>query len=361
MKILYGVQGTGNGHISRARKMAAHFRARGADVTWLFSGRERDRLFDMEVFGDFEHRTGLTMSMQAGRLSYRQTVAEAKPLRFLRDVATLDLAPYDLVVTDFEPVTAWAAKLRGKPSIGIGHQYVFAHPVPRNPGNPLANGVLRWFAPATIAIGLHWHHFDCDILPPIIDTRLAPTGERSHTLVYLPFEDQAAITALLHRFPEQRFVQYAPSLSDNIRGNVVLRNTSLHGFRSDLVAATGVICNAGFELVSEALHLGLPVLVKPVHGQIEQLSNARALAQLGWGTAVNNLTESILAAWLAERTAVQVRYPDVAAALVDWLLSGEWNSHHALWETLWDCTRGPVSPHQFRAAGNRISARGLAG
>jgi spore coat polysaccharide biosynthesis predicted glycosyltransferase SpsG len=34
MKILHGVQGTGNGHISRSRKMAAHLRARGAEVTY---------------------------------------------------------------------------------------------------------------------------------------------------------------------------------------------------------------------------------------------------------------------------------------------------------------------------------------
>ena len=52
MKICYGVQGTGNGHIARARIMAQAFALRD-DVTvdFYFSGRDADAYFDMEVFG----------------------------------------------------------------------------------------------------------------------------------------------------------------------------------------------------------------------------------------------------------------------------------------------------------------------
>jgi UDP:flavonoid glycosyltransferase YjiC (YdhE family) len=39
MKILYGVQGTGNGHITRARAMAAEMHAAGVEVDFVFSGR----------------------------------------------------------------------------------------------------------------------------------------------------------------------------------------------------------------------------------------------------------------------------------------------------------------------------------
>ncbi|HCS28312.1 MAG TPA: glycosyltransferase, partial [Spongiibacteraceae bacterium] len=51
MRILYGVQGTGNGHISRARMMARHFTLRGSKVDYLFSGRDLGRYFDMQCFG----------------------------------------------------------------------------------------------------------------------------------------------------------------------------------------------------------------------------------------------------------------------------------------------------------------------
>ena len=53
MKLLYGVQGTGNGHIARARIMAAALAKRSdVEVDFVFTGREPDKYFDMDVFGD---------------------------------------------------------------------------------------------------------------------------------------------------------------------------------------------------------------------------------------------------------------------------------------------------------------------
>ena len=61
MRILYGVQGTGNGHIARARIMAAAFAQRDDfTVDFVFSGRDEDKYFDMEVFGPYRTFRGLT-------------------------------------------------------------------------------------------------------------------------------------------------------------------------------------------------------------------------------------------------------------------------------------------------------------
>lgn len=340
MKILYGVQGTGNGHISRARKMATHLRARGADVTYLLSGRERARLFDMDCFGDFEYRSGLTMVQENGAVQYGPTLTQARPLQFIRDVRELDVHSYDLVISDFEPVTAWAARLANKICMGIGHQYAFHQAIPQTANNLASDLVMRWFAPVDIPIGLHWHHFDLDILPPIIDINLARQGTPQHILVYLPFEQQQKVTALLQRFDNYRFVQYSPDLEDGEAANVGLRRTNLHGFRADLCRASAVICNAGFELVGECLHMGIPALVKPVQGQMEQQSNAFALEQLGWGSALRDLDEGKIRRWLdGERRVAPIVYPDVAAELVDWVLAGDWQNKMSLWNTLWDNTR----------------------
>lgn len=45
MKILYGVQGTGNGHVTRPRIMAKAFADLGVEVDWVFSGRRREDFF----------------------------------------------------------------------------------------------------------------------------------------------------------------------------------------------------------------------------------------------------------------------------------------------------------------------------
>src|SRR5690606_6418112 len=100
MKILYGVQGTGNGHITRARAMAKELKECGVSVDYLFSGREPDKFFDMEAFGDYRVLRGLTFTSKEGRIRPLATLVNSQPLQFWRDVKSLDLAPYDLVITD---------------------------------------------------------------------------------------------------------------------------------------------------------------------------------------------------------------------------------------------------------------------
>jgi UDP:flavonoid glycosyltransferase YjiC (YdhE family) len=97
-----------------------------------------------------------------------------------------------------------------------------------------------------------------------------------------------------------------------------------------------VVCNSGFELISECLHWGKPVLTKPLHGQMEQLSNALALEQLGYASRCNKLSISTLHDWLeAAATPAARRFPDVAAALAGWLAGGCRDSAARLVESLW--------------------------
>ncbi|WP_200821173.1 MJ1255/VC2487 family glycosyltransferase [Oceanicoccus sp. KOV_DT_Chl] len=302
MKILYGVQGTGNGHITRARVMAKQFalaaQIQPIEVTYLFSGRDADKLFDMDCFGKYLHRQGLTFVSEAGEINYQKTLSNNKPLQFIRDIKSLPLSDYDLIISDFEPVTAWAAKLQGKPVLGISHQNSFAYDIPTASTNFIANSIMRNFAPGRWKIGLHWHHFGHPILPPIIDTELKPKACNSSVLVYLPFENQDDVTELLHRFPRQHFVQYSPDLDNGTLHNVQLRKTCHDGFKADLSKSRAVICNAGFELISECLQLNLPILAKPLQGQMEQLSNAAALEKLGYATTLNVLDRETIAEWL---------------------------------------------------------------
>ncbi len=114
MKLLYGVQGTGNGHIARARMMAHHFAKRGIEVQYLFSGRPPEQYFDMAAFGDYWHYVGLTFATEQGRISNIKTLRQLRPLQFIRDLRNIDLSPFDAVITDFEPLTAWAGRLQKK-------------------------------------------------------------------------------------------------------------------------------------------------------------------------------------------------------------------------------------------------------
>ncbi len=337
MKILYGVQGTGNGHLSRARAMAKHFKRHNADVSYVFSGRKREDLFGMDVFGDFDVKSGLTFSIGDGRVSYLKTLLTNNPIRFVREVLALDLSAYDVVVNDFEPVTAWAARLSGKRLICFGHQPAFHHNIPVSGADPLARMVLKYFAPGHVNIGLHWHHFNQPILPPIIHFEADDTPVTDNkVLVYLPFENQQHLIEILRQFPYFDFYVYAPQHAGSDEGNIHLRPFSLEGFQHDLKSAASVMCNAGFELPSECLQLGKKILVKPVHNQMEQASNVLALERLGLASTMQHVDATSIGHWLLQENSNKpMNYPDVAAALVQWILSGDWHDSDTLVNTLW--------------------------
>jgi uncharacterized protein (TIGR00661 family) len=168
MRILYGVQGTGNGHISRCRLMAKALQAEGVQVDYVLSGRDADAYFDMQAFGEYRCLPGLSFATKDGAIDLWATVNRSQPLQLLRDIRQLSLDDYDSIISDFEPVTAWAAKRQNRPVLGISHQASFRYAVPQTGGTPVARFTMRHFAPVQQAVGLHWFHFGHPILPPII-------------------------------------------------------------------------------------------------------------------------------------------------------------------------------------------------
>lgn len=342
MRVFFGIQATGNGHITRARALAPKLRAAGVDVTYLFTGRPREQLFEMEAFGDFRWLPGLTFATRRGKVRYLRT-AMRNPLRsFLKDVRSLDLSGYDLVVTDFEPVTSWAARRQRIPTIGIGHQYAFDYAIPKTGETFLAVQVMKRFAPATIGLGVHWHHFNQPLLPPVIETNVAnPPRQEDKIIVYLPFEEVPHVVSVLKHFPLHQFHVY--SAAADKAGPACRRFEHIHikplsreGFQSDFADAAGVICNSGFELSSEALLTGKKLLVKPLHGQMEQLSNALAIELLRFGQVMHSLDGTMIKNWLNNAKPVRVRYPDVAQRVVDWFLAGDWRVTQPWIDGIWD-------------------------
>lgn len=324
MKILYGVQGTGNGHLTRARIMAKAFAAVGAQVDWIFSGRDRENYFDMADFGDFQSYRGMTFATRHGKVQLLKTIMKSNLAQFYTDIKQINVEGYDFIINDFEPVSAWAAKRAGKRVIGISHQNAFLYNIPKADCNPVINWFMRNFAPVSLPIGLHWHHFNQPILPPLVESSHYPNISTPKVyLVYLPFRELDDILPTLREFTGYDFFIYQPVSHAYDINHIHVRPFSREGFQQDLHRCEGVICSAGFELPSEAIHLGKKILVQPVAGQMEQQSNAIALEKLGYGRATMQLDATTLGEWLPQKPPVKPRhYPDVASALVQWLMNG---------------------------------------
>ncbi|MEJ5357814.1 MAG: glycosyltransferase family protein [Desulfobacterales bacterium] len=352
LRILYGVQGTGNGHLSRSREIVRCLKSRGHDVRVIVSGRPAERLWDMEDFEPYRVLPGLTFATRRGRLEPLRTLAGLKLLRFYADIRGEDVRGIDLVITDFEPITARIARRHRLPAIGIGHQYAFRHRIPVAGFDPAAWFILRCFAPARFTLGLHWHPFGQPLLPPVLP-RL-PAGDPPFTadrlLVYLPFEEEEDIRRLLHPFTDRRFVIYHPLDRAHDEGHLRWRLPSRSGFLRALAESAGVITNAGFELASEALQLGKKILVKPLRGQMEQLSNARALSLLGLGSVMKRLDRHAVEEFLARPAGVRVRYPDMAGRIAQWISACRWEETAGLVRGAWGDTVFPAGTAAGAAA-----------
>jgi uncharacterized protein (TIGR00661 family) len=339
-RIIYGVQGTGNGHISRAGAMNKALDATGLyDVHWVMSGRPEQPLMCCDKYDWYR---GMTFATSNGRIEILKTITGNNAHQFIRDIRELRLDDYDLIITDFEPVVAWSARRQGRDVLGIGHQYAFNYKVPVADGRRISKLTLKYFAPAATKVGLHWHHFDQPILPPIVDMHSARLDQKAiddKVLVYLPFENQDALVQLFREMPQWQFYIYSAEMEDYNLNNIHTRAISKTGFKNDLVTADAIITNSGFELISECLTLGKRILTKPLHGQIEQLSNARALSALGYATVINAIDRQTVCDWLKEKpVAWKVNYPDVAGAITGWIGERDRVSVAELAASLWQQT-----------------------
>ena len=283
MKILLGVQGTGNGHISRSRELIKNL-LEHAEIDVLLSGchHEVDLGFDIKYRCD-----GLGfMFGKKGGIDYRRSIRNCSPYRLFSDIRALPVENDDLVLTDFEPITAWAARMKNVPSLAISHQASFLSPkIPRPENtNSFQEFILKWYAPGTSAIGLHFEEYDDYIHKPIIRREIKHTTIRNngHYTVYLPSYDEKFLTRLLKGLDVKwdifsKHHKSEPYTEDNVTVNPIDNERFVKSFST----CEGILCNAGFETPSEAIYMGKKMLVVPMKRQYEQQCNAEALKRLG--------------------------------------------------------------------------------
>ena len=346
MKILFGVQGTGNGHVSRCRTLAKALKVAGADVDYIFSGRDPKDYFDMQAFGNYTTYRGVSFATMNGKINFRKTVQRIRAFRLVKDVRELDLSKYDCIISDFEPVSAWAAHYQHRNCLGISNQAVCQYLKPKEYGL-IANVIMKYYAPVTNPIGLHWFHFGHKLIPPMIDTFDVTPTEDGNIIVYLPFEALDEITQLLQQFPDHQFICFHPDIKQQSQQkNITFQPLGRDNFTHALVSCSGIISNTGFALISEALVLGKKILTKPVSGQFEQIYNAQCLHTLDMATVMENLNSIKLKYWLSLSSPKPTIYPDVATELANWIVSGQTEPLLSLSRRLWSQTIFPENVNQ---------------
>ena len=159
MKILYSVQATGNGHISRAMELLPYLERYGT-VDIFLSGSNST----LELDAPIKYRSkGLSLFYTCqGSLDYRKIFRNISPLRIMKEVRDLPVEKYNMVINDFECITSMACAKKKIPSVNLGHQASFLSSKTPRPEKQSKVGewILKNYAKATQHIGLHFQCYD---------------------------------------------------------------------------------------------------------------------------------------------------------------------------------------------------------
>ncbi|MFN4299732.1 MAG: glycosyltransferase family protein [Thermaurantimonas sp.] len=298
-KILYAIQGTGNGHVSRALVVVPilkkHF-----DVDILISGRQSNLHLPFEVHYRYD---GVSFVYdKAGGLSYSKTLFHNNLAKAFKEIKSLPVKNYDLVISDFEPISAFSALLHKVPSLAFSHQAAFlSKKVPRpKRKSRVGEFVLKKYAPCRHALGIHFQRYESWIIPPILRPEIlnaTPTDDGDY-VVYLPAFGDSQLVRVLGK-SDARFTVFSKfSTFTYKRNNVTIIPADAKEFTKRLISCKGVITGAGFETPAEALYLGKKLLCIPIKGQYEQYCNAAALSDMGVHVA-EKLSVSIINHWIS--------------------------------------------------------------
>lgn len=324
MKILYAIQGTGNGHLSRARDIIPILQTKG-ELDILVSGTQADVDLPHSVTYKFN---GLSFIFgKKGGVDVLETYKKGNLRKLFAEINSLPVEKYDIIINDFEPVSAWACYIKNKECIGLSHQLSVLNKKAPQPKHVdiLGRSVLKNYAPVTMRYGFHFNMYDKNIFTPVIrkQVRELQPQNKGHYTVYLPAYNDERIIKILSLCPETRWEVFSKHNKEKMRlDNIFVCKIDNDTFIKSMANAEGILCGAGFETPAEALFLKKKLMVIPMKGQYEQHCNAAALKEIGIPVIKTLKAKHVdtIKNWIDSGTKASVDYPDITEKIIDTIL-----------------------------------------
>lgn len=321
LKVLYAFQGTGNGHAARALEIIPILQ-NFAEIDILISGSQSQVKLNFPI--QYSYRGVVFYYSKRGGLNYLKTLFNNSLISLFKELNQVPVRDYDLVINDFEAISAWACKLRKVPIIGLSHQASFlSDKTPRPPQKSwLGELILRYYAPVEKNIAFHFKPYDDFIFSPVIraDIREAKLTNLGHYTVYLPAYTEDKLIKLLVKIEGVSWQLFSRKAKEvKLHGNVLVCPIDAKEFAKSITSSAGLLCSAGFEGPSEALFLGKKLFVVPIKGQYEQYCNAAALRELGVPSlkVLNNQNLEPLRDWVRKEQNIQIEFPNQTKAILE--------------------------------------------
>lgn len=312
MKILYAIQGTGNGHISRAEDVIPILKEYGK-LDIFVSGAQADIKLDYPL--KYKSR-GLSFYFgKSGGIDLFKTFKQNSSKDVYKEIKNFPVDKYDIILNDFEPISAWAARKREVRCISLSHQSALLSPNVPQPKHfdPVGEWILKNYAPANAAVSFHFDKFDENMFTPVIRSsiREAIPTSGEHYAVYLPAYDDRKLVPLLMKIPNVRWHIFSKHAKKPYHiGKLSVYPVNKDEFVASVLSCKGILCGAGFETPAEALYLGKKLMVVPMKKQYEQYYNAAALKALGVPVLKNVKKKRLdkIREWIESDNRVAIQY-----------------------------------------------------
>jgi len=297
VRIVYGCNSQGQGHLSKAATMVPLLESRGHDVRVISSGPRPPSIYQ---FTWHRHLPGLPYVLCDGKTNHWQTVrnwARTLPgtISSLMDLKRMiqDFEPH-LIISDFEPMTASPLLQAKCDVVSMCRQVALLDPnVPLPPGESLqrriAGTMIRTFTMgATRYHGFHYSPDSHRCIPPVIREGLMrmPVVNGKHLFIYnYHHTGKGEIDRLLswskrNQIPVRAY-GFPGEIARGLHGDVLMQPSDRHQMMVDLATCRAAIVTSGLTTPLEAFLLQKPVVTVPLEDQWEQYTNSWHLELAG--------------------------------------------------------------------------------
>jgi uncharacterized protein (TIGR00661 family) len=294
MKILFGVQTEGNGHITQCIATKQYLQSQGIEVTTAFAAKKKRGLskyftdeFDVIEYDGFDF-----VFDNDGRVVIWKTIVKNTfelprlIVSFIKICSIIQKEKPDAIFNYYEPLVGLTALFfKNIKYVSFGHQYAMNSVIyPRIDGYIVQKLFLSIINKITSIrakiVALSYYEFNDDTMivsPPMLRSESYSVSDKQQdfVLVYLMNEDMLPqLISQAKKYPDINihcFTKLTKQYDE--LPNLKLFNLDGKLFQEKMKVCKAVVCSGGFETSAEAIYQNKPLLMIPMPNHYEQHAN----------------------------------------------------------------------------------------
>lgn len=295
MKIFFGIQTEGNGHITQAIAVKQFLNAKGHVVSGVLAARKKKGLikyftdeFDVTQYEGFDFVFDSKGRVVIWKTMIKNTWELPKLIcSFVKICNIIRKEKPDVIVNYYEPLVGLTALFFPKIKyISIAHQYAMTLPaygaVSGFPVQKLFLRILNYVTSiGAIKIALSYYEFEDKtviVCPPILRRSSYIRSDKQEDFVLVYLMDEGMLNGLIEQAKKHSdtkiecFTKLTKEVTD-CPPNLLVRQLDGYAFQERMRVCKAVVCSGGFETSAEAIYQNKPLFMVPMPNHYEQFAN----------------------------------------------------------------------------------------